>query len=166
MSSSDTSSSSSAQRPSASFPSSSAARRTSASDIPVSPGDTTAVYFEKGAADERGDGIAPLPSGQQRFIADRRLSASTQQALFQAYFHALRTGQMPKPNMSPAITKAESQANHHRTISDAKKGVTYAGQEQLKSLPIPDLDETCGRYLQSVKPFLVSYHSEGCPLTW
>jgi hypothetical protein len=155
MSSSDTSSSSS-QRPSISFPSTTATRRTSASDNAVSPGDTTAIYFENVPANERGDGIAPLPSGQQRpFIADRRLSASTQQALFQAYFHALRTGQMPKPIMSPAIAKAEHQANHNRTISDAKKGVTYAGQEQLKPLPIPNLDETCQRYLQSVKPFLV-----------
>ena len=63
--------------------------------------------------------------------------------------------------MSPAIAKAEHQANHHRTISDAKKGVTYAGQELLKQLPIPDLRETCQRYLESVKPFLVAFHVVG-----
>ena len=61
------------------------------------------------------------------------------------------------PNISPQgiITKAQQQANHHRTISDAKRGVTYAGQAQLKKLPIPSLEETCKHYLESVKPFLV-----------
>src|SRR5271170_3606250 len=83
--------------------------------------------------------------------------AATQQALFQAYLHALRTGQAPMPNLSPQgiVTQAQKQANHSRTISDAKRGVTYAGQAQLKKLPIPTLEETCKHYLESVKPFLV-----------
>jgi len=134
-----------------------------APDGGVSPGDTSAVFFEDDFQGENDQGIGALPSGQQlrrSFTSDRRLSAATQQALFQAYFHALRTGQMPRPNMSPAAAKAEHQANHHRTISDAKKGVTYAGQELLKQLPIPDLHETCQRYLDSVKPFLVDFHVE------
>lgn len=61
------------------------------------------------------------------------------------------------PNISPQgiVTQAQKQANHSRTISDAKRGVTYAGQAQLKKLPIPTLEETCRRYLESVKPFLV-----------
>ena len=94
----------------------------------------------------------------RRFSADRRYIAATQQALFQAYLHAIRTGQFPMPNLSPASTmaKTQQQANHNRTISDAKRGVTYAGQEQLKKLPIPPLEDTCQRYLDSVKPFLVN----------
>jgi len=131
-----------------------------APDGGVSPGDTSAVFFEDDSQGEKAEGIGALPSGQQfrpSFTSDRRLSAATQQALFQAYFHALRTGQMPRPNMSPATAKAELQANHHRTISDAKKGVTYTGQELLKQLPIPDLNETCQRYLESVRPFLVRF---------
>jgi carnitine O-acetyltransferase len=61
------------------------------------------------------------------------------------------------PNIQTASTssKAEKRANHSHTISDAKRGVTYAGQEQLKPLPIPELEETCQRYLESVQPFLV-----------
>lgn len=88
--------------------------------------------------------------------------AATQQVLFQAYLHALRTGQAPMPNISPQgiVTQAQKQANHGRTISDAKRGVTYAGQPQLKKLPIPTLEETCQHYLESVKPFLV------CTLEW
>src|SRR5271167_2668367 len=87
----------------------------------------------------------------------RRYSPATQQALFQAYLHAIRTGQIPMPNLSTtnASSKTEKRANHSHTISDAKRGVTYAGQEQLKPLPIPDLEETCQRYLESVRPFLV-----------
>jgi hypothetical protein len=83
--------------------------------------------------------------------------AATQQVLFQAYLNALRTGQTPMPNISPQgiVTQAQKQANHGRTISDPKRGVTYAGQTQLKKLPIPTLEETCKHYLESVKPFLV-----------
>ena len=83
--------------------------------------------------------------------------AATQQVLFQAYLQALRTGQAPMPNISPQgiVTQAQKQANHSRTISDAKRGVTYAGQPHLKKLPIPTLEETCKHYLESVKPFLV-----------
>ena len=83
-------------------------------------------------------------------------SSATQQLLFQAYVHAIRTGQIPMPSISPApVAKAHSYVSHSRTISDAKKGVTYVGQDQLKKLPIPNLDETCQRYLESVRPFLV-----------
>lgn len=36
------------------------------------------------------------------------------------------------------------------------KGVTYAGQEKLKRLPIPKLEDTVSRYLSAVKPLQVS----------
>ena len=53
------------------------------------------------------------------------------------------------------VSKAQAAAYHNQTISDPKKGVTFAGQEQLKRLPIPTLEETCQHYLESVRPFLV-----------
>jgi hypothetical protein len=86
------------------------------------------------------------------------LDTSQQQALFQAYFHAVRTGQIPMPNVGSS--KDGGSNGHARTISDAKRGVTYVGQDQLKRLPIPPLDDTCDRYLESVKPFLVLFYSE------
>jgi hypothetical protein len=65
------------------------------------------------------------------------------------------------PSVSnPGVTvmqKAQQQANHNRTISDVKRGVTFAGQDHLKHLPIPSLEETCRRYLASAKPFLVGF---------
>src|SRR5437667_1768178 len=109
---------------------------------------------EQGAPQPRND---PNQQQQQQehhqhslsFPGGRKYSAATQQALFQAYIHALRTGQIPMPNLSlaNALAKAQQQANHNHTISDAKRGVTYVGQEQLKRLPIPSLEETCQRYL-------------------
>jgi hypothetical protein len=86
---------------------------------------------------------------------NRRYSVPTQQALFQAYLNAIRTGQIPMPALPSTTGKGEQRANHRHTISDAKRGVTYVGQEQLKPLPIPPLEETCQRYLDSVRPFLV-----------
>jgi hypothetical protein len=85
-----------------------------------------------------------------------------QQQLFQAYLHGVRTGHIPMPSVAlpNQASKVQLQANHSRTISDAKKGVTYAGQDQLHKLPIPTLEETCERYLRSVRPFLV------CPVTF
>lgn len=62
---------------------------------------------------------------------------------------------MPGLSSASAVAKAQQQANYSHTISDAKRGVTYMGQEQLKKLPIPPLEETCQRYLDSVRPFLV-----------
>ena len=54
----------------------------------------------------------------------------------------------------PQAFSPQQYVNHSRTISDAKKGVTYVGQENLKKLPIPTLEETCQMYLDSVRPFL------------
>jgi hypothetical protein len=89
---------------------------------------------------------------------------ATQQALLQAYIQAVRSGQIPMPGLSASnvVAKAQKQANHNRTISDAKKGVTYAGQDQLKHLPIPNLEETCQSYLAAVRPFLVFRSEYGC----
>lgn len=80
-----------------------------------------------------------------------------QQQLFQAYLHGVRSGHIPMPSVAvpSQAGKVQLQGNHSRTISDAKKGVTYAGQDQLHKLPIPTLEETCERYLSSVRPFLV-----------
>ena len=36
--------------------------------------------------------------------------------------------------------------------SDAKPGVTFAAQDKLPKLPIPDLEQTCQRYLASLDP--------------
>lgn len=103
---------------------------------------------------------ARIPEPQQKgsqSVRPKSLDASSQQALFQAYIQALHSGQITMPGLSTQslIAKAQAQANHHRTISDPKRGVTFAGQDQLKKLPIPTLEETCQRYLESVKPFLV-----------
>jgi hypothetical protein len=87
-------------------------------------------------------------------------SVASQKALVEAYFNAIRSGQIGMPGVSQsaavaATQKAQQQANHNRTISDVKRGVTFAGQDQLKHLPIPSLEETCEHYLESAKPFLV-----------
>ena len=89
-------------------------------------------------------------------------SLASQQALFQAYLHAIRSGkiQMPSIALPSVVQRAQQQANHNQTIADVKRGVTYAGQDQLKKLPIPPLEDTCKRYLASVKPFLVIYLRE------
>lgn len=35
---------------------------------------------------------------------------------------------------------------------NAKPGTTYAYQDRLQKLPIPDLEETCRKYLNAVRP--------------
>lgn len=46
---------------------------------------------------------------------------------------------------------------------DSKKGITYAGQEKLKKLPIPKLEDTIPRYLSAVKQFMVSFCTVSIP---
>lgn len=48
-------------------------------------------------------------------------------------------------------------ASHHKTkmgLNDEKAypGVTFAHQDKLAKLPIPDLDSTCEKYLTALKP--------------
>lgn len=38
---------------------------------------------------------------------------------------------------------------------DSKGGITYAGQDKLKKLPIPKLDDTVRNYLAAVEPLQV-----------
>lgn len=44
---------------------------------------------------------------------------------------------------------------HYRKMP-AERGITFAGQETLPKLPIPELEQTCDRYLAALKP-LQSY---------
>ena len=36
--------------------------------------------------------------------------------------------------------------------SKPKPGITYAGQDKLPKLPIPELEDTCRRYLDALRP--------------
>src|SRR5271156_1184795 len=72
---------------------------------------------------------SPPVQGQQRHPSFG--SAAQQQVLFQAYLQALRAGQIPMPSFAqtgPQAKSPQQYVNHSRTISDAKKGVTYVGQ--------------------------------------
>lgn len=44
------------------------------------------------------------------------------------------------------------------TYNEKKKegGITFSGQDKLPKLPIPDLDITCKRYLEALKPLQTS----------
>jgi carnitine O-acetyltransferase len=49
---------------------------------------------------------------------------------------------------------AKEQQNPLGANSDSKSkpGITFAAQDKLPKLPIPDLEATCKRYLASLKP--------------
>lgn len=57
---------------------------------------------------------------------------------------------IPEPT-SPAYTTKKMGVNN---VNDDKSypGVTFAHQDKLPKLPIPDLAESCNRYLQALKP--------------
>lgn len=56
-----------------------------------------------------------------------------------------------KPTVSPAL-KARQHAMSASSEDRPKGGVTYAHQDYLPKLPIPDLERTCERYLAALKP--------------
>ncbi|KAL9059116.1 MAG: hypothetical protein Q9162_001334 [Coniocarpon cinnabarinum] len=55
--------------------------------------------------------------------------------------------------MSQPADARDPLAHHHQ---ETKPGITFAAQDQLPKLPIPDLDATCKRYLEALEP-LQSY---------
>ncbi|KAK0651405.1 choline/Carnitine O-acyltransferase [Cercophora newfieldiana] len=57
---------------------------------------------------------------------------------------------VPKPTISPTIKARQYTMSSYE--STPKGGVTFASQDKLPKLPIPDLDQTCRRYLTALKP--------------
>lgn len=65
------------------------------------------------------------------------------------------------PKLSPTIrsmaTKGENMATFNRGIGKEdetveSKGITFANQNSLPKLPIPDLESTCSKYLEALAP--------------
>lgn len=85
---------------------------------------------------------------------------------------AVRTFTMPKslneslagsqpPNSEPGTTsEAKEQRGYSETQReplashkpDNKPGITYAAQDELPKLPIPELEKTCQNYLNALRP--------------
>ena len=60
-------------------------------------------------------------------------------------------GTAPKPTeqSSYSQTQREPLASHRQ---DNNPGITYAAQDKLPKLPIPELDKTCQNYLNALRP--------------
>ena len=55
-----------------------------------------------------------------------------------------------------AFTKEEKTPIKHNNGNESKPGITFAAQEKLPKLPIPELDATCKNYLDSLYPLQTS----------
>jgi carnitine O-acetyltransferase len=55
-----------------------------------------------------------------------------------------------RPTISPTLKDRQYTMSAHE--DKPKGGVTFAQQEKLPKLPIPDLEQTCQRYLTALKP--------------
>ncbi|KAK4098194.1 hypothetical protein N658DRAFT_432365 [Parathielavia hyrcaniae] len=60
--------------------------------------------------------------------------------------------EVPKPTISPTIKPRQHAMSTTYHNDQSKGGVTYAHQDKLPKLPIPDLGLTCQRYLTALKP--------------
>ena len=72
---------------------------------------------------------------------------------------------MPEPERSEENAKEANQefsddkqnpVKHNGDETPSKPGITFAAQDKLPKLPIPDLDATCKRYLGSLEPLQTS----------
>lgn len=54
--------------------------------------------------------------------------------------------------MKKAADSEKREEGSNSSASQAKHGVTFANQDSLPKLPIPDLESTCRRYLESLEP--------------
>ncbi|KAL2129341.1 hypothetical protein VTI74DRAFT_7923 [Chaetomium olivicolor] len=59
--------------------------------------------------------------------------------------------ELPRPTVSPTL-KARQYAMSSAYNDEPKGGVTYAHQDKLPKLPIPELELTCERYLNALRP--------------
>jgi len=55
-----------------------------------------------------------------------------------------------KPTSSPGLRARQYTMSTHEDKSNG--GVTFAQQDKLPKLPIPDLEQSCRRYLSALKP--------------
>ncbi|MCJ1407877.1 hypothetical protein MMC19_001948 [Ptychographa xylographoides] len=55
-------------------------------------------------------------------------------------------------SVNPHRTASPSHRDSPAPLSKNKVGITYAGQDSLPRLPIPDLESSCEKYLESLKP--------------
>ncbi|KAK4122738.1 hypothetical protein N657DRAFT_574763 [Parathielavia appendiculata] len=60
--------------------------------------------------------------------------------------------EVPKSTISPTLKARQHAMSTAYDDDQPKGGVTYAHQEKLPKLPIPDLELTCQRYLTALKP--------------
>jgi carnitine O-acetyltransferase len=62
---------------------------------------------------------------------------------------------IPRPTISPSLKASHysmSADHHEKHNGGAGAGVTFAHQDKLPKLPIPELESTCQKYLAALKP--------------
>jgi carnitine O-acetyltransferase len=60
--------------------------------------------------------------------------------------------ELPRPTVSPTLKARQYSMSADDEGDKPKGGVTYAHQDKLPKLPIPELELTCQRYLTALKP--------------
>ncbi|KAK3371301.1 Choline/Carnitine o-acyltransferase-domain-containing protein [Lasiosphaeria ovina] len=60
--------------------------------------------------------------------------------------------EIPRPTTSPGLRARKYSISMSAHEDKPKGGVTFAHQDKLPKLPIPDLDRTCQKYLAALKP--------------
>lgn len=70
----------------------------------------------------------------------------------------LATVQPPSSETDFSLTQKTPQKHPHSP--NHKPGITYAGQDKLPKLPIPDLESTCKKYLDALKPLQTAQEQE------
>ncbi|KAL9117456.1 MAG: hypothetical protein Q9187_006007, partial [Circinaria calcarea] len=73
---------------------------------------------------------------------------------------SLASSQPPNSSTQPLSTNDEGKKAHSAAEGEplashkpkGKPGMTYAGQDKLPKLPIPELKDTCRKYIEALKP--------------
>ena len=66
--------------------------------------------------------------------------------------HAIeRSGDAAKNTVQSYSLTEKKPLDSHKSL-EKKQGITYAAQNNLPRLPIPDLESTCRRYLEALQP--------------
>ncbi|KAL1843624.1 hypothetical protein VTJ49DRAFT_606 [Mycothermus thermophilus] len=97
-----------------------------------------------------------MPSQVRIFTSPRPLAETLSESGLKASITTPRSlpefPELPKPTVGEGLKAARYIMETPHAEEKRKGGVTYAHQDDLPKLPIPDLEQTCQRYLTVLKP--------------
>lgn len=88
------------------------------------------------------------------------MSQSQSEPRFTVGQHPSKTDFSSKQHNQQSGSNPQRESPNSEANSKHKPGITFAGQDKLPKLPIPELESTCRKYLDALRPLQSSHEHE------